>query len=238
MDRIFELMEYTPIYGITPFTLLDYNGKISSIIWIAGCNMRCGYCHNPEIVKSRGKYSYEYAISFLKERRNLLEGVVISGGEASMSPGIFEFIQEIKKLGFLVKLDTNGTNPNLINKLISESMIDFISLDYKAPFHKYNKITGLSDFSKFLNTLSILCDNFSGNFEVRTTIHTDLLDENDINEIISNLEKVSFKESYYIQNFRFNKDYPNLGNLEEQKRIIDKNMIKKTDLFNVHYRNF
>ncbi len=189
-----------PIYSITPFTLLDYPHKTACILWFAGCNMRCLYCYNPDIVLGKGKLSFQEALKFLKTRVNLLDGVVLSGGECTLHKNIIDLILEIKKLGFLVKIDTNGTTPKTLDGLIKEKLIDYVALDFKAPTNKFESITKSNLYSEFFCSLKLLINN-NVPFEVRTTLHSSLLIQNDIQKMIDVLEEVNYKGVYYIQNF-------------------------------------
>ena len=189
-----------PIYSITPFTLLDYPHKTACILWFAGCNMRCLYCYNPDIVLGKGKLSFQEVLKFLKTRVNLLDGVVLSGGECTLHKNIIDLILEIKKLGFLVKIDTNGTTPKTLDGLIKEKLIDYVALDFKAPTNKFESITKSNLYSEFFCSLKLLINN-NVPFEVRTTLHSSLLIQNDIQKMIDVLEEVNYKGVYYIQNF-------------------------------------
>lgn len=189
-----------PIYSITPFTLLDYPHKTACILWFAGCNMRCLYCYNPDIVLGKGKLSFQEVLNFLKTRVNLLDGVVLSGGECTLHKNIIDLILEIKKLGFLVKIDTNGTTPKTLDGLIKEKLIDYVALDFKAPTNKFESITKSNLYSEFFCSLKLLINN-NVPFEVRTTLHSSLLIQNDIQKMIDVLEEVNYKGVYYIQNF-------------------------------------
>jgi len=191
----------SPVYDITPFSLLDYPRYPSAIIWFAGCNMQCQYCYNPEIVFSKGKKSIEETLNFLKCRQGLLEGVVLSGGEATEYHGLQEFCKSIKALGYKIKLDTNGINTKVIKDLLEANLVDFIALDYKAPRSKFYTITKNRKFEHFQNTLDLLLTSNS-DFEVRTTLHTDLLDVDDINLIIDDLAQREYAGTYYIQEFK------------------------------------
>jgi pyruvate formate lyase activating enzyme len=224
------------IYDLTPFTILDYPNKIAAIIWFSKCNMRCPYCYNPEIVfESEGKdLSENKVISFLRKRVGLLEGVVLCGGEPTLYKDLISFAKKIKDLGFLIKLDTNGSNPYVVNVLIKNHLIDYVALDFKAPFGKYFSITKFNDIDKIKDSLEILV-NSDIDYEIRTTVHPDLIDENDINEIISYLEMINFKKTYFIQKFIFSKT---IGNLKNPVRDIDKSKIKKTNKFKIGFRNF
>lgn len=189
-----------PIYSITPFTLLDYPDKTACILWFAGCNMRCLYCYNPDIVLGKGKLSFQEALKFLKTRVNLLDGVVLSGGECTSHKSIVKLIIEIKKMGLLIKVDTNGSNPDIIELLLKEKLLDYVALDFKAPIDKFKSITNSDLYSDFISSLKLLISS-SIPFEVRTTIHSSLLIQNDIQQMIDVLEKFNYKGVYYIQNF-------------------------------------
>ena len=203
-----------PIYSITPFTLLDYPHKTACILWFAGCNMRCLYCYNPDIVLGKGKLSFQEALKFLKTRVNLLDGVVLSGGECTLHKNIIDLILEIKKLGFLVKIDTNGTTPKTLDGLIKEKLIDYVALDFKAPTNKFESITKSNLYSEFFCSLKLLINN-KVPFEVRTTLHSSLLDQNDIQKMIDVLEEFDYKDFYFIQKFMI--DTETLTGIENSK---------------------
>ncbi len=189
-----------PIYSLTPFTLLDYPHKSACILWFAGCNMRCLYCYNPEIVFGKGTLSFEKALDFLKSRKQLLDAVVFSGGECLLHKKSISFVAEVKKMGFLVKIDTNGSQPKVLEELIKKEHIDYVALDFKAMPENFEKITQSKLFIPFEKSLLLLLQ--SGiSFEVRTTVHSELLKKNDIQQMISYLEKIGYVGNYYIQHF-------------------------------------
>jgi len=227
-----------PIYGISPFTLLDFPDRTACIIWFSGCNMRCGYCHNPAIVKSKGRYDLNKVFSFLEKRKHVLDGVVLSGGEASVYPGLLPFIQKVKAMGYAVKLDTNGVRPDLLKHFLDNDCIDYIALDYKAPIDKFKTVTGIAKFGFFSDTLDILCQQQTVPFEVRTTVHTSLLNEEDIVTIMRDLELRGYKGTYYVQNFCADNDRPTLGNMPPQKYILDINALPKPQQYTLLFRNF
>ena len=227
-----------PIYSVTPFTMLDFPNKTSCIIWFTGCNMRCSYCHNPQIVKGKGRGTVEDVMKFLHKRRGLLDGVVLSGGEASSYPALGEFIRTIKALGYAIKLDTNGLRPDMIHEFLEKGFLDYIALDYKAPSHKFKKVTGVEKFKKFSETLDLLCHQPHIPFEVRTTVHTGLMNEGDIVEIINDLECREYSGTYSIQNFRADNNRPTLGLLPPQTRTLDIKAIPKARNFDIQFRNF
>ncbi|MDD5401031.1 MAG: anaerobic ribonucleoside-triphosphate reductase activating protein [Sulfurimonas sp.] len=210
------------IYDLTSFTHLDYPNHLACIVWFSGCNMRCDYCYNKNIVFAKdGKYSYNDILNFLKTRVNLLEAVVLSGGEAT-SHELTLFCQEIKKLGFKIKLDTNGTNFKQIKELLDLNLLDYIALDYKAPKAKFTQITHSNKWNEFSKTLDLLI-NSNIDFEVRTTLHADLLNEKDMNEIITDLINRGYKKPYYVQEFRDTGS--NIANLETSKNKFDKSLL-------------
>lgn len=189
-----------PIYSITPFTLLDYAQKSACILWFAGCNMRCLYCYNPEIVLGKGTISFSKVISFLHTRKNLLDAVVFSGGECLLHKNILELIIEIKKMGFHIKIDTNGSKPNVIRTLIKNQLIDYVALDFKALPENFKHITQSVLFDKFETSLDLLLKS-QIQFEVRTTVHSELIPEKDILQMISYLESKNYSGNYYLQHF-------------------------------------
>ncbi len=166
-----------PITSITPFTFQDYPEHTACILWFSGCNMRCLYCHNPELVNGELKrLPYEQVTSFLESRAGLLEGVVLSGGECTLSSALPEFIRYIKSLEYKVKIDTNGTNPDLLERLLQEKLLDFVAMDFKAPEGKFQSITGLDGYEVFHSSLKILCKS-NIDTAIRTTVHTNLINE-------------------------------------------------------------
>lgn len=227
-----------PIYAITPFTMLDFPNHTSCIIWFSGCNMRCRYCHNPQIVKGKGRGDINQVLDFLYKRQGLLDGVVLSGGEASVYPSLPELIKKIKSMGYAVKLDTNGLRPDIINSFLEQKFLDYVALDYKAPPQKFKKVTGTNQYQTFSQTLDLLCKQNTVPFEVRTTVHTDLLDEFDVLYIIQDLEQRSFSRQYFVQNFRSDNDRPTLGCLPPQNRILDIKNLPKPKNFTMAFRNF
>lgn len=189
------------VHSITAFTLLDYPDHTACILWFAGCNMKCSYCYNPEIVFGKGSYSIPEIISFLEKRRGLLDAVVFSGGECLLHKESIELMILIKKMGFLIKVDTNGSKPERLQEAIELRLIDFVALDFKATKKKFNVITDSNFYTKFLECLSIL-QTTKTPFEVRTTIHSELLDKEDLLQMIQVLTSQNYSGNYYLQPFR------------------------------------
>ena len=222
------------IYSFQKFSSLDFPERLSAIVWFSGCNMRCRYCYNKDVVFGKKQIEEEEFLEFLKKRVGLLDGVTFTGGCPTMYPNLINFADKIKKMGFEIKLDTNGINLEIIKELVEKKLVDYIALDFKAPKEKFYEITKNSNYNKFEKTLDFLI-NSDVEFEVRTTVHTDLLDENDINDIINELYKKGYKGTYYLQNF-FETDKETIGNLPPQKRKL--NLSKINQKIPIEFRNF
>ncbi|NRB11222.1 MAG: anaerobic ribonucleoside-triphosphate reductase activating protein [Rickettsiaceae bacterium] len=225
-----------PICDITPFTLQDFPNHVACILWFSGCNMRCIYCYNSELVFSKRKnLVLDDITQFLQKRVGIIEGVVLSGGECTLSPKLPEFIKYVRELGYKVKLDTNGLNPDMLESLINKSQLNYVALDYKAPPKKFYAITRTKKFSYFKRSLKLLCES-NIPFEVRTTVHTDLINEQDIEDILTDLERSNFKGNYYLQNFRQSTEI--VAPLQDQTRKLDLNLIHFPKSFKMFTRNF
>ena len=222
------------IYSYQKFSSLDFPGRLCAILWFSGCNMRCPYCYNKDVVFGEKRIEEDEIIEFLKKRVGLLDGVSFTGGEATLYKNLIPFARKIKALGFDIKLDTNGINYDVIKTLVDENLVDYIALDFKAPKYKFESITKNKHYDKFEKTLDFLIDS-NIEFEVRSTVHTDLLDENDINEIIRTLHQKGYKNTYYLQNY-FETDKETIGNIGPQKRKLD--VTKILDLVPIEFRNF
>ncbi len=209
----------TPIYSITPFTLLDYPGKAACILWFAGCNMRCPYCYNPEIVLGKGQLAIDDALRFTRSRQGLLEGVVLSGGECTLHPGIFPLLEGVKRQGFLAKVDTNGSRPAVLAELVDRGLVDHVALDFKAMPTRYRAVTRSGLFPGFAESLSLLIDK-GVSFEVRTTVHSALIDASALADMSSYLQHAGYRGHYYVQHAV--NDVPMLGTLPRSaKQRID-----------------
>lgn len=204
-----------PVFSISPFTLLDFPDRTACILWFAGCNMRCGYCYNPEIVLGKGKLSWSLVQVFLLSRIGLLDGVVFSGGECSIHPQVMSFAREVKKMGFELKIDTNGSRPDVLEALIRENLLDFVALDFKGMPENFWKITRSHLFKPFEKSLEILLDS-PLRFEVRTTVHPDLLNYQELNEMENWLREKGFSGTFYLQLFRGDKE--TLGDLAQTRK--------------------
>lgn len=230
-----------PIVSIEPFTFQDYPGKMACILWFAGCNFRCPYCHNPDLLTNikRQYLTPEQVLEFLTSRQGELEGVVLSGGECTLFKEMPLLLRAIKDLNFAVKIDTNGTDPDLIKTIVEQGLVDFIGLDFKASPSKFMANTQQTQqfYERFLESLRYLVGCSGVTLEVRTTVHTDLLDEDAINEMIDILDEVGYRGTYYLQNFFANPQKSILDmSLDLHPRHLDANRIKQPLHFQVDYR--
>lgn len=215
--------------GLQKTSLIDYPGKISAIVFTAGCNFNCHYCYNPEMRKSVSGIEEEDFFLFLEKRKGQLDAVVVTGGEPTVHKDLPEFIAKIKKLGFLVKLDTQGTNPRMVNDLIRSKLIDYVAMDIKGPLSKYEEITNcFVNKPAIKETIKILMS--SGlDYEFRTTVVKDQLVVADFKEIG---ELIKDAKRYYLQAFvpsdnlndkEFSKRVPpSQQELEEMKKTVTK----------------
>ena len=194
------------IGGLQKTTLIDFPSKIAAIVFTQGCNLRCGYCHNPELLDFEPKpnYTTDDFFDFLKLRRGKLDGVVITGGEPTLQSGLFDFVQKVKSLGFAVKLDTNGTNPAMLKNLIDAKLLDYIAMDIKSPLDKYELITGRSIRKEDISKSIELIMTSGVDYEFRTTVVKSMLDLDDFVKIG---EMINGAKQYYLQKFIPSKIY-------------------------------
>jgi len=224
------------IGALQKFSLLDYPEHLSAIIFTQGCNFRCQFCYNPMLVLpvwgGKSKYAALFRSKrqkghpgikeddlfvFLQARVGKLDAVVITGGEPTIQPDLARFITKIKKLGYLIKLDTNGSNPEIIKKLIAKKLIDYIAMDIKAPEEKYQRVVGKKvypvksgkagaeqfngvDFNKIRKSVKIIKES-NLPYEFRTTIVPGLIDQDDIARIG---ELIKGADKWYLQQFKSN----------------------------------
>jgi pyruvate formate lyase activating enzyme len=192
------MQELKPIYDITPETLIDYEGKIASIIWFVGCPLRCIYCQNLHIVGGEGVISEKEALEFLASRNGWVDGVVLSGGECCMYDGLPSFCEKLKNMGLAVKVDTSGIRPKMALELAKNSLIDTIALDFKAQKDMFETITGANAFNLFERTLKGLL-SIDFDFSVRTTVYPDYIDESMLSKMANELSLAGYEGVYTIQ---------------------------------------
>jgi len=188
------------IGGLQKTSLLDYPEQVSSIIWTVGCDFRCPFCYNKDLVLGKVELiSEEELFSFLKKRKNMLDGLVISGGEPLIQKDISEFTKKVKKLGYLIKIDTNGMHPKKLKELIDNKLVDYISMDVKAPREKYELLTNIkTDLKKIESSIEII-KNSDIDYEFKTTFVPDLLTQEDIIKIS---KWIKGSKKYYLQQFK------------------------------------
>jgi len=188
------------IGGFQKTSLLDYPDRISAIVWTVDCNFKCPFCYNKNLVDGNVElFNEDEVLSFLKKRKGLLEALSISGGEPFLQKDILDFTSKVKKLGYLVKIDTNGTFPERLKELIDKKLVDYVSMDIKAPKNKYNKLAGIkANLKKIEQSIEIIKNN-APDYEFRTTFVPDLLKKEDIIEIAKWLEG---SKRFYLQQFK------------------------------------
>lgn len=187
------------IGGLQKFSFIDYPNKTSAIIFTQGCNFRCEYCHNPELVyynMYQIPVPEEQVIAFLESRKNQLDAVVITGGEPTLQPNLIDFIKKVKDMGFLVKLDTNGSNPQVLEQIINQKLVDFIAMDIKAPFDKYNLVCCVPVDIDDIKLSIKLIKNSGIKFLFRTTYDKSKLFDKDIQTMTNFLD---VNTNYIIQ---------------------------------------
>ena len=191
------------IYGLQKTTLVDYPGHVATTLFTGGCNFRCPYCHNGDLVTGLDDiepYAMEDIFSHLQKRKGVLDGVVISGGEPTLQADLPDFIRQIKELGYLVKLDTNGTNPAMLRSLVEEGLVDYVAMDIKHSRAKYASISHAADDS--LEAIAASVDYLKEghvDYEFRTTLCKELHKETDMTAI--GLWLMGAK-AYYLQPYK------------------------------------
>ena len=190
--------------GIQKLTLLDYPGKVACTLFTRGCNFRCPFCHNASLViRAEEQEIYDNAeiMAFLKKRQGILDGVAITGGEPTLMSGLYSIIEEIKCLEYAVKLDTNGTRPDVLRRLVNDGLVDYVAMDIKNCREKYALTCGLHetyDLSKIEESKNFLMEG-RVDFEFRTTVAKPFHEESDFVKIG---EWLQGSEKYYLQQFK------------------------------------
>jgi pyruvate formate lyase activating enzyme len=195
------------IGGLQKTTLIDYPGQVAATVFLIGCNFRCPFCYSaelvlPEKIKLQPRISEKEFFDFLKERKGLLQGIVICGGEPTINEDLPDFIKKIKKLDFLVKLDTNGSNPEMLKRLIEEKLIDYVAMDIKATKEKYEKASGIKvNINNIEKSVKILKED-KIDYEFRMTVVPTLHSKEDIIKIA---RWIGPAKKFCLQNFRAEK---------------------------------
>jgi pyruvate formate lyase activating enzyme len=212
-----------PIKGIRALSLIDYPKKLSAVVFFGGCNFRCPFCHNLDIAVSPQDFptlAEDKILEELSRRKKMLDGVVLTGGEPTLYPAVAPFAEKLKKMGYSVKLDTNGYRPEVLQQFIEKNIADFISMDIKAPLEteKYSKASGTEvDVSLIRKSMNLL---MQGNvpYEFRTTVIKEFLSAQDILSIGKAIKESSI---YYLQPANKNHErFPGYDE-EEMKEMVE-----------------
>lgn len=189
--------------GLQKISLVDYEGKVACTLFTAGCNFRCPFCHNSDLViyaKNVNYIPFDEILDYLNKRKGMLDAVVITGGEPTLMPDLKEKLYEIKKLGYKIKLDTNGTNPDIVKELVDLKLIDYVAMDIKNSYEGYSKTIGLEsyDSDKILESINYLLSG-EVDYEFRTTLVREFHSDEDIKNIAKMIQGA---KRYYLQEFK------------------------------------
>ena len=227
------------ICGFEKFSMVDYDGKIACTIFTKGCNFRCPFCHNSSLVESKKHpqiISENSVFDYLNKRKKVIDAVCISGGEPTLQPDLIDFVKKIKNLGFLVKLDTNGYNPDAIKQLLNQNLLDYVAMDIKNCKEKYDFTIGAEiNINKIEQSIELI-KNSNIDYEFRTTLISQFHTENDILKIGKWLEN---SKNYFLQKYVDNDDCIKHGFDAINKTTVE-NYIKilKPYINNVETRGF
>ncbi|MDI6916216.1 MAG: anaerobic ribonucleoside-triphosphate reductase activating protein [Thermoplasmatales archaeon] len=216
------------IKGMIEASFLDWDGKIVTTVFVPGCNFRCPYCQNWELIEHPEKFEevdFERMKKFLLSHKDFIDGLCITGGEPTIYEDLPDFIKKIKKLDFTVKLDTNGSKPGMIKKLIDEKLVDYIAMDMKAPFEKYDTACGVKvDMESIKRSIDIIMNSKIG-YEFRTTVVPGITDESDVENIAKTMKRA---KRYVLQQFiPKNAMDEKLRNITPYRKDIFEKMVEK-----------
>lgn len=216
------------IQGIEKVSMVDYPNKIATTIFAGGCNFRCPFCHNSGIVEKKyDNILEEDVLQYLESRKGLIDAVVVSGGEPTLQPDLDKFISKLKEMNFLVKLDSNGTNPFVLKKLLDSKLLDYVAIDIKTNFDDYSAITGVKNpnTSNIKETVEIL-RNSGISYELRTTLINEFHAEENIKKMADELagEKVLYLQKFVASENCIQKD---LTEVPKMKAIYFANILSQ-----------
>jgi pyruvate formate lyase activating enzyme len=179
-------LDIMKIGGFQKVSLIDYPGRISAVVFTQGCNFRCPFCHNPELVdpeRFEGLIPEPEILTFLEKRKGRLDAVVVTGGEPTLQPELIPFIIRLKAMGYRIKLDTNGALPDVLEEMLSRKLLDYVAMDIKAPLERYGEVTKTkTDGQRILKSISLIMGS-GVDYEFRTTAVKSLLGPGDLEEI-------------------------------------------------------
>ena len=191
------------ISGMVKSSLVDYPGLVSCVLFVPGCNYNCFYCHNRSLIDGTHETLNQNEIdAFLKKRVGKLDGVVVSGGEPTLQPDLITYIKSLKELGYKVKLDTNGSDPEIVEHLLKENLVDYFAIDYKAPAARYKETCDNDDAEAVLKTINLLLDA-KADFEVRTTVFPQLSQD----DLICMAKELPIVPLYVLNRYRKPDEY-------------------------------
>lgn len=190
------------ICGTENVSLVDYNEKIATVVFTAGCNMRCPFCHNAELVLCSDddyRIDEKEIFDFLAKRRTVIDAVVVSGGEPTLQRDLARFIREIRAMGLAVKLDTNGLRPDVLKSLLDEKLLDYVAMDIKNSRAKYSLTAGVNvDISAICESIRLIM-SYAPDYEFRTTVIREFHTEEDFKDIAC---MIAGAKRYYIQKYK------------------------------------
>ena len=213
------------LYGLQKMTLLDFPGKVACTVFLGGCDFRCPFCHNFELAELKAEPLMESGefLEFLKKRKGLLDGVAVTGGEPCLWKELPDFLREIRALGFHTKLDTNGNHPELLRKILSEGLADYVAMDIKSSPGRYALVSGLPSMNlvPVRESIRLLLEG-NTEYEFRTTVVKELHREEDFPEMG---EMIRGAKRYFLQSFTDRDTVPYEGfsapSKEEMRRYAD-----------------
>jgi len=193
--------------AIQKTTLIDFPEHIAATIFIQGCNFRCPYCHNKDLIKPENELlTKNYINNFVEKRRDFLQGIAFTGGEPTLYPDLGEIFKVVKRKGLAVKLDTNGSRPEVLKSLIDDNLVDYIAMDIKSDWKGYSEVIGLDfDLDKLKKSIQII-KNSNVNYEFRTTVIPTVITKDTVNNIINNIIKKDVKK-YVLQRYQVVRGY-------------------------------
>ena len=194
------------ITGLQKMTLLDFPGKVACTVFLGGCNFRCPFCHNSQMLDGCAEkfMEEEEFFSFLKKRQGLLDGVCVTGGEPTLQPGLPEFLRKIRELGFQIKLDTNGYRPQILKELVEEGLVDYVAMDIKNSRELYSQTAGVPLNMDLIEQSILYLVSGAVDYEFRTTVVEPLHHEQamkDMAQWLLNISGGKLAEKWYLQAF-------------------------------------
>jgi pyruvate formate lyase activating enzyme len=225
------------IGGFQKVSLIDYPGKVATVVFTAGCNFRCPYCHNSDLVlhpDSLPTVPEEEIFAYLAKRKKLLDGVCITGGEPTLQKDLPEFAKGVKDLGLLVKLDTNGSQPSILQSMVKNDLVDYVALDIKAPLdERYERVSRCQsvNVSKIKESINFLV-RLGIDFELRTTVVPILHSEKDLLDLAEQLSEIAPRAKWVLQNFRSKNCLdPEFEKIKPYDNISLEDIIKKLKVY-------